>query len=95
MKGTIYFGSENVSRFNSQDSGIQDFVDGCVGCVSATLTNPVRHSYRSVTIVSDCTGINKYYAAVNDDAPGHPTYLVFKTSGDIDDVIRRCWGYML
>lgn len=95
MKATIYFGGENLSRFNSDDSGIQDLIDGCVGCISATVTNPGKRDHHILTIVCDATGINKYYASVNVDPPGNPSHFLFKTSGDIEDVIRRCWGYML
>ena len=93
MRGTVYDGRGIVqSLYDQTNSNIEYFIRCATGCLSASFYNGPSGAITTMTIVRDCYYPEKYYAAVHSDSHRES---VFRASGNLADVIRGAWGYML
>ena len=93
MRGTVYDGRGIVqSLYDPTNSNIDYFIRCATGCLSASFYNGPSGAITTMTIVRDCYLPLKYHVAVHSDSQGES---VFRASGNLSDVIRSAWGYML
>lgn len=93
MRGTVYDGTGTIqSLYDPTNTDINYFIRCATGCLSASFYNGPAGAITTMTIVRDCYFPLKYHIAVHSDSGRESIY---RAVGNLSDVIRGAWGYML